>query len=143
MSQGIRAARVALLMVVGLLLGAGTAPAQADAVKPLVGTWKGEFQQLLKKGADTTLVLIIKSVTEQGGKWVADGRLGFTEAKTAPVKIDVDTSGSKPTLRFAGAGGTAYSLNLMDDKNLVGTATLTSATVGQGSRDRTVRLEKQ
>jgi hypothetical protein len=144
MRRVIRAARVALFVVTGLMLGTGVAAAQADLAKALVGTWKGELQQRTQKGADPTLVLIIKSVKQEDGKWVADARVGVTEDKTAAVKVDIDTSGAKPSLRWTGGKGTAYDLSLLDDKNLVGTAVLTTGSSG-GSRDRSrsVKLEKK
>jgi hypothetical protein len=145
MRRGIRAARAALFVAAGLMLGTAVATAQADLAKALVGTWKGELQTLTKQG-DPVLTLIISSVKQEGGKWVADARLGGADAaKTRPANIDIDTSGSKPSLRFKGAAGAEYNLNLFGDKELVGTATLTSAQAGRstGSRDRSVKLEKK
>jgi hypothetical protein len=144
MRRGVRAARVTVFVMAGLVLGAGVAVAQADLAKALVGTWKGELQQRTKKGADPALTLVIDSVKQEGGKWVADARLGGAEGgKTAKVNIDIDTSGSKPSLRFKGATGTEYSLNLFGDKELVGTATLTTNQAGRGARDRSVKLDKK
>ncbi|HUP38365.1 MAG TPA: hypothetical protein VNC82_23290 [Candidatus Limnocylindria bacterium] len=145
MRRGIPAARAALFVVAGLMLATGVAAAQADLAKALVGTWKGELQTLTKQG-DPVLTLIISSVKQEGGKWVADARLGGADAaKTRPVNIDIDTSGSKPSLRFKGAAGAEYNLNLFGGKEPVGTATLTSAQAGRstGSRDRSVKLEKK
>jgi len=136
---GMRAARAAVLAVTGLMLWSGAAVAQADLAKTLVGTWEGELQLRTKKGADPTLKLRITSLKQEDGKWVADGRAGST-----PVKIDVDTTGAKPSLRWTAASGTAYNLTLVDDKNLVGTATLTTGAAGsRGERDRSVKLEKK
>ena len=92
----------------------------------------------MKKGADATLRLVITSVKQENGKWTGVGRFGAT-----PVKIDVDTTGSKPALHWTAATGTVYNLSLLDDKNLVGTATLTTGAVGRGDRDRSVKLEKK
>jgi hypothetical protein len=138
MSLGMRAARVAVLAVIGLMLCSGEASAQADLAKTLVGTWEGELQLRTKKGTDPTLKLRITSLKQEDGKWIADGRFGPT-----PVKIDVDTTGAKPSLRWTAASGTAYNLSLLDEKNLVGTATLTTSAAGRGDRDRSVRLEKK
>jgi hypothetical protein len=143
MRRGIRAARVALFVMAGLMLGAGVAPAQVDLAKALVGTWKGELQQRTQKGADPTLVLMIKSVKQEDGKWIADARVGPTEDKTKAVKIDIDTSGAKPSVRWAGASGTTYDVSLFRDKELVGTAVLTTGQAGKGPRDRSVKLEKK
>jgi hypothetical protein len=144
MRRGIRAARVTVFVMAGLVLGAGVAAAQADLAKALVGTWKGELQQRTKKGADPALTLVIDSVKQEGGKWVADARLGGAEGgKTAKVSIDIDTSGSKPALRFKGVSGVEYDVSLFNDKELVGTAVLTTSQAGRGSRDRSVKFEKQ
>jgi hypothetical protein len=145
MRRGIRAARVALFVATGLMLGTGVAAAQADLAKALVGTWHGELQMRMKQGADPTLMLIIASVKQEGGRGVADARLGGGGGKTAPVSIDIDTSGSKPSLRLKGVSGIEYDLSLFGDKELVGTAILTAAQAGRstGARDRSVKLEKK
>jgi hypothetical protein len=143
MRRGIPAARVALFVVAGLMLGTGVAAAQADLAKVLVGTWKGELQQRTQKDADPTVVLIIKSLKQEDGKWVASARVGATEEKTRSVSLEIDTTSSKPAVRWTGGAGTIYSLSLLDDKNLVGTATLTTSKGSQRDRDRSVKLEKQ
>jgi hypothetical protein len=143
MRRSIRAARVALLVMAGLMLGAGVAAAQVDVAKVLVGTWKGELQQRTQKGADPTVVLIIKSLKQEDGKWVASARVGATEEKTGPVQLEIDTTGAKPSVRWTGGSGASYNLSLLDDKNLVGTATLTTGQGSQRDRDRSVKLEKK
>lgn len=142
MKRGIRAVRMALFVVAGLLVGTGVAAAQADMSK-LVGTWKGELQQRTGKDADPTIVLIVKSVKQEGGKWMADARVGATEDKTAKVNLEIDTTGAKPSVRWTGGKGAQYDLSLLDDKNLVGTAVLTTGAGGATrDRSRSVKLEK-
>lgn len=143
--RGIRAARAALFVVAGLMVGTGVAAAQADLAKVLVGTWQGELQQRTQKGADPVLTLIITSVKQEDGKWVTDARFGGAEGgKTAKVHIDIDTTGSKPSLRFKGAKGAEYDVSLFNDKELVGTAVLTTgAGGGKGDRSRSVKFEKK
>jgi hypothetical protein len=144
MRRGVRAARVALFVMVGLMVGAGVAAAQVDVAKVLVGTWKGELQQRTQKDADPTLVLIISSVKQEAGKWVAGARVGATEEKTRSVNLEIDTTGAKPSVRWTAGSGTIYNLTLLDDKNLVGTGTLTTGKGGgRGDRDRPVTLEKK
>ena len=144
MRRVIRAARVALFVVAGLLVSAGVAVAQVDVGKVLVGTWKGELQQRSQKDADPTLVLVIKSVKEENGKWMADARVGATEDKTAKVNLEIDTTGAKPAVRWTGGKGAVYDLSLLDDKNLVGTALLTTGAGGANrDRSRSVKLEKK
>jgi hypothetical protein len=144
MRQGIRAARVALFVMAGLMVGTGVAAAQADLAKALVGTWQGELQMRSKK-SDPVVTLIITSVKQEDGKWVADARLGGADGKTAPVMIGIDTSGSKPSLRFKGRSGIEYDVSLFNDKALVGTAVLTTTQAGRssGSRDRPIKFEKK
>jgi hypothetical protein len=140
---GVRAACVALFVAAGVMLGVGVAAAADDLAKALVGTWQGELQLRLKKGADPEVTLKIASVKQEDGKWVAEGRFGL-DGKTRPVKIDVDTSGAKPSLRWTGATGFEYNLSLLDDKHLGGTATVTTKeSAGRGDRDRSMRLEKK
>ena len=141
MREGLRAARVALFVVTGLVATSGVAAAQVDLAKALVGTWEGELQLRVKK-ADPVMSLVITSVKQEDGKWVADGRFGGAKGKKVPVKIDVDTSGSKPSLRWKGASGTEYDVSLLDDKHLTGTATLTTTQAPKGDRDRTMKFEK-
>jgi hypothetical protein len=135
-------ASVALLLVAGWLLTPALAPAQTDLAKVLVGSWRGELQTRFQKGKDANMVLALRitSVKQVDGKWVGEGRFGPN-----PVTIDIDTSGAKPALSWAGASGTRYSVSLLDEKNLVGTVTLTSeqARTSTGERDRQVKLEKQ
>jgi hypothetical protein len=137
---------VAVVLVTGLLVAVGAA-AQVDLTKALVGTWEGEVKARMLRGPDAgaELKLTITSVTQQDGKWIGDGRLGGKDGRSAPVKVDIDTSGSKPQLRFKGASGTDYALTLFNDKQMTGTATLTTAQAksSTGARDRDVVLEKK
>ena len=49
-----------------------------------------------------------------------------------------------PSLRFKGVSGTEYNVSLFNDKELVGTAVLTtSSTGGARDRSRSVKLEKE
>ena len=73
---------------------------------------------------------------------MADARVGATEDKTAKVNLDIEASGSKPSVRWTGGSGAQYDLSLIDERNLVGTAVLTTSQAGRGARDRPVKLEK-
>jgi hypothetical protein len=70
---------------------------------------------------------------------------GAEGGKTAKVNIDIDidTSGSKPSLRFKEGSGTEYDVSLFNDKELVGTAVLTTSQAGRGPRDRSIKFEKK
>jgi hypothetical protein len=89
MNLGLRAARVALFVVTVSMLVVGAPLAQADLAKTLVGTWQGELQMRLKKGADPEVTLNIASVRQEDGEWVAEGRFGLD---------------GKTSLRYAGPG---------------------------------------
>ena len=118
-------------------LATSSAHAQADLEKQLVGRWEGEVSTRQAKNV-TTVVLTIKSVKEEGGKWTADALLGRN-----PVNLEIITSAKQPSLRWTGAQGWQYDVNLMDEKTMVGTVTLTTASGGsRGDRDRPVKLEK-
>ena len=62
-----------------------------------------------------------------------------------PVKIEIDTSGKNPSLKWTAPSGTVYDLGLLNEKNLVGKATLTMGHAGSTSRgrDRSLKLEKK
>ena len=55
MRGDVRAARVALFVVTGLLLVAAVAAAQVDLAKVLVGTWQGELRSK-RSNIDLTLL---------------------------------------------------------------------------------------
>jgi hypothetical protein len=39
------------------------------------------------------VVLIIKSLKQEDGKWVSSARVGPSEEKTGPVQLEIDTTG--------------------------------------------------
>ena len=143
MRRGIRAARVALFVVTGLMLGTGVAAARADLAKALVGTWEGEQEYVTNRADDPKRTPVIESVDQVDGKWVANSRFG-TPPRLGRVKIPIETSGKDVSLSRTGGSGAQYHLNLMQDKHLVGELTLTVGQhkAGTGSRDRTLKLEK-
>lgn len=143
MRQRRRIVGVMLLALVGSLLGPGLTGAQVDLNKVLVGKWEGEIQQLLGRGANPGVVLVISSVKEDGGRWISDARAGTSTSGLGPVKVEIDNSGKQPSLRWTGGTGIAYNVNLFDEKSLVGTATLPLSMAGRGPRDRSVKLEKK
>jgi hypothetical protein len=135
---------ITLGAVIGGLLIAGAVAAQTDLTKPLVGRWEGEVDY---RGVPSDpsraphRTLIVRSVTQKEGKWVAEGRFGIIGKGLAPVEMEVDTEGSKPSLRFVN-GPITVRLQLLDDKHLAGT--FTPPAVGRrGSEPLQIRLEKQ
>jgi len=138
-----RTSRIGLFVVAGLMLGTGLAAAQVDFAKVLVGRWEGEQEYLLVHSDDAKRILVIESVSQVDGKWVANGRYG-SPAGLVRVRIAIETSGKNVGLGWTGPTGNQFQLNLLQDKHLVGKVTLTmeQAKAGTGSRDRTLKLEK-
>ena len=131
-----RALLAVALVVVSVIHVLGVASAQTDLEKALIGKWEGDVQVAREQGR----TLIIRSVSQQEGKWTAEGRYGITGKGMGPVKIDIDTSGSRPSLRFTTGANSTVRLNLVGEKSLVGTMTLTGAQ--QQSPDRNMKLDK-
>ena len=128
---------LALMVSSAAWLATPSARAQVDLQKTLVGRWEGEVSTRQAKNV-TTVVLTIKSLKEEGGKWTAEALLG-----RSPVSLEIITSGPQPSLRWTGAQGWQYDVNVMDEKTMVGNVTLTTASGGsRGDRDRPVKLEK-
>ena len=111
--RSVRMPRWGLLILAAFTwLPASSAHAQQDLEKQLVGRWDGEVSTRQAKNV-TTVVLTIKSLKEEGGKWTAEALAGRNL------------------------------VNLENEKTMVGTVTLTTASGGsRGDRDRPVKLEK-
>jgi len=135
--------RVLPLALVIWLLVAGPAAGQADLSKLLVGRWEGEIAQRFVRTENPGVALVIGSVKEEGGRWIAAARAGARTGGVGPINLEIDASGSRPWVRWTSQSGIIYSLNLMDAQNLVGTATLPTSMAGQGERERPVRLQKK
>ena len=121
----------------------GVSRAQVDLAKALVGRWDGEQEYLVISAENPRRILVIESVNQVDGKWVANGRYG-TPAGLVRVKIAVETGGKGVDLSWTGPTGNQFQLNLLRDKHLVGKITLTTeqSKSGTGSRDRTLKLGK-
>lgn len=136
--------RAVLWLAVAMALSlVGVSHAQVDPAKALVGRWEGEQEYLLISAENPKRILVIESVNQVDGKWVANGRYG-TPAGLGRVKIAVETGGKGVDLSWTGPAGNQFQLNLLRDKHLVGKVTLTSeqSKSGTGSRDRALKLEK-
>jgi hypothetical protein len=132
--------RKGLWMSFGLVLLLITSSwAQVDPAKVLVGTWEGELA--LQGRGNRGRTLIIDSVTQNDGKWVAQGRYGITGQGLGRVPIEVDVSGDRVWIRFKSGANSDIRLNLLQEKYLVGT--LTIAGTSQGSNDRSMKLERR
>lgn len=130
--------------VMGVLLGISSGSAQVDLAKSLVGKWEGDVQWRGSAGSatgDPNRTLIIQSVEQKDGKWVATGRYGVTGKGLGKVEIEVDEGGARPFIRFVTGGNSTVRLSLVGAKELTGTLTLTGAS--QRGSDRPMRLEKK
>ena len=138
---------LAVVAVFGTLLGMSSGWAQVDLAKSLVGKWEGEVTWAGSAGAsmsDPNRTLIIRSVEQKDGKWVAAGTYGVTGKGLGKVDIEVDESGSRPTIRFVTGGPSTVRLALSGPKELTGTTTIPGLTAGTGrGGDRPLRLEKK
>ena len=64
------------LAVVMVLSVVGVSRAQVDLAKALVGRWDGEQEYLVISAENPRRILVIGSVNQVDGKWVANGRYG-------------------------------------------------------------------
>ena len=121
-----------------LALISSTTPAlgQSDPAQ-LVGKWVGTVR-LEQSKANEDRTLVISSVTQQDGKWKADGR--FRTRGGAKVQIDVDTTGQWFSLRWTMPNGSTVHVNQINPKTLSGKLTLVGS--GRDDRARALTLEK-
>lgn len=134
-----------VVAVLGTSLGMSSGWAQGDPANALVGKWEGAVEWASGAGSgagDANRTLIIQSVEQKDGKWVATGRYGITGKGLPKVEIEVGDSGGRPFIRFVTGGPSTVRLTLTGAKELTGTTTLVGASSGRGN-DRALRLEKK
>jgi hypothetical protein len=143
MTLGVRAGAARWLAVLIVLSWVGVSHAQVDLAKVLVGRWEGEQEYLLVTSDNPKRILVIESVNQVDGKWIANGRYG-TPAGLGRARIAIETGDKNVGLSWTGPNGNQFQLSLLQDKHLVGKVTLTTeqSRSGTGSRDRTLKLEK-
>jgi hypothetical protein len=127
---------MSLGLVLVLIASSG---AEVDPARLLVGTWEGEVA--LPGSRDRNRTLIIESVTQQDGKWIAQGRYGIPGQGIGRVPIEVNVAGDKLSIRFTSGAHNTIRLDLLQEKFLVGHLTIGGAL--QGSRDRSMKLERR
>ena len=92
---------------------------------------------------DPNRTLIIESVTQKDGKWVATGKYGVTGKGLGKVDIEIEDSGG---LAFTTSANSSVRLSPSGPKQLTGSMTLPSTT-GRTSQargsDRPLKLEKK
>jgi hypothetical protein len=135
-----RAALACLVLVMPLLVVPNPSGAQMDLAAVLVGKWEGQAD--LKRDSPPR-TLIIKSVQQRDGRWVAQGRFGDPEKRLHPVEIAIETSNHEVVLKFTEPGRTARPVELTlfkDGKHLIGSLWRHAGRV-RGETDP-LRLEK-
>jgi hypothetical protein len=136
--------------VLGILLAASVGSAQEDRAKALVGKWEGTIEWAAGVGSsslgDPNRTLIIESVQQKDGKWVATGKYGVTGKGFGKVEIAIADSGDRTEIAFTTSANWAVRLALAGPKQLTGTTTLPS-TMGRVTQargmDRPMKLEKK
>ena len=128
-------------ILVTLIAAVGIAPVlgQSDLAAQLVGKWEGTQYQTVKVREAEDRTLIISSVMQREGKWIAAGRYGVKGG--AQVQIEVDTTGQWPSLWWAMPNGNTVRVSLINPKTLSGKVTLVG--IMTGDRDRALTLEKK
>jgi hypothetical protein len=136
--------RLLAVSVLSTALGMSSGWAQGDLAKALVGKWEGAVEWAGGAGSgagDPNRTLIIDSVDQKDGKWVATGRYGITGKGLGKVEIEVGDSGSRPFLRFVTGANSTVRLTLAGPKELAGTLTLSGTS--QRGNDRRMTLQKR
>jgi hypothetical protein len=129
---------VALGSVLAQFILLGTlALAQVDPAKVLVGRWEGSVEV----NRNQERALIINSVSQKDGGWVAEGRFAVPPRKGSVVTIDVSSQDGKLVLEFEAGGQmrNPWRLTLVGDNQLEGTANFVR---GRGTVDRATTFKK-
>ncbi len=136
MKAAFACAAVAVSAVVGMI-----APvAEVDLAKTLVGRWDGDVNATKDSYPRT---LVIESVQESDGKWIAAGAFGDPDRRMHPVDITIDTVNGDVVLRFTNPGMRSAPVVLTlykDGKHLFGTVGRHAGRT-RGDTDR-IKLEK-
>lgn len=132
--------RMALVVICAVMAVGGmaleSARGQSDLSKVLIGKWEGDVQ--LPGRGDPKRTLVIDSVDASGKS--AQGRWGIAGKGLGRVSIAIEDDAGKVWLKFTTGTNISIRLQLVGDKNLVGTNRF--AGTGEGVRDLPVRLEK-
>jgi hypothetical protein len=107
-----------LLAVILVVVTQGPLPAQPDLPKLLVGRWEGQISGIPLGEFGPSRTLVIKSVREKDGKWVAPASYGVTGKAMGDTEVTVQVVDGTPILDFVTpgiAGGHKVSLKLVGD----------------------------
>ncbi len=130
----------------GIVLGMSPGSAQLDLAKVLVGKWEGAVQWAAGAGSgvgDPNRTLIIDSVEQKDGKSVAHmGKFGVTGKGLGKVTIEVEDSGSRPSIRFVTGSNSTVRLRIFRNQGSDGDFRPFPGTSQRGN-DRPMNLEKK
>ena len=135
-----KAAFACVAVVASLVLGSVPSDAQIDLAKVLVGKWEGDVNS---KKDSPPRTLMVDSVEERDGKWVAAGTFGDPNRRMHRVDIAIDTANGEVVLRFTQPGMRPAPVVLTlykDGKHLFGTVGKHAGRV-RGDTDP-IKLEK-
>jgi len=108
--------RRAVAVGVVALLMLGVAQAQDQAVQKLVGTWEGKVDVRDEPGR----TLVIKSVAQERGQWIANIDYGTTGRTMNELQARIEQQRGAPTLTFASSPTNKVELQLISDRELRG-----------------------
>ncbi len=103
-------------VVVATLLALGVALAQDESAQKVVGTWKGKVELL----DEPERTLVIKSVTQQAGVWIAKVEYGPTGQKLDAFEGRVEKHRGATTLTFSISTSRKVELSLVSQTELRG-----------------------
>lgn len=106
---------MALRIGIILLLTLGTAHAQDDSRRALIGTWQGQVS--VRKDPERTLV--VKSITRQGDHWVSNIHYGTTGKGLSHLQARIEVSGGTPALTFMTSADNKAELRLLSERELL------------------------
>ena len=106
----------AIAIGVAVLLMLGVAHAQDPAIQKLVGTWEGKVD--VRDEPERTLV--IKSVAQERGQWIANIDYGTTGRTMNELQARIEQQRGTPTLTFASSTTNKVELQLVSDRELRG-----------------------
>jgi hypothetical protein len=106
----------ALAIAASILLVLGVADAQDEGIQKMVGRWQGKAD--LREEPERTLV--IKSVHQERGVWVASIDYGPTGKSASALEARIERERGTPTMTFAMSTTSKAELQLISERELRG-----------------------
>jgi hypothetical protein len=106
----------ALAIAASILLMLGVAGAQDEGIQKMVGRWQGKVD--LREEPERTLV--IKSVRQERGVWIASIDYGPTGKSASALEARIERERGTPTMTFAMSTTSKVELQLFSERELRG-----------------------